>query len=228
MTDLPSPATSVRASDLPSAYNLTVIGLLAILAGLGMGYFINALSEAPRTAPVSEFAAPFVDVNIAGAPLNIPQDWLRNQNMATGGFADQVDLLLTLDFGTRAPETLGLLLTPHSRAQSSAYLLDKVYLHLFMAEQVSGPAGLIGKPLRGDDGFEGETVWYDPLSPMPFVAKCQAAPVPDEPDLCMRTVRLTDGLSVTYSFHETLLFDWPAFDETTRAVLEQIGALDPI
>lgn len=226
MTDLTTPSPRAREPELPSAYNLALIALLAVSAGLALAYLLEALSQTPRSAPVSEFAPPLIEKNIAGTQLSVPQEWLRNQQAATGGFADQVDLLLTVELSAGKPETLGLLLTPHSRAQSSAYLLDKVYLHQFTSEQMSGYPGLIGKPLRLEEGFEGETIWYDPLSPMPFVAKCQAAPVPEQPATCMRTVRLTAGLSATYSFSENLLSQWPAFDEQMRPILEQIGAVE--
>lgn len=225
MTDLTSPYIPERGTAPLSAYNLAVIVLLSALAGLALAYVIDALTASPKTVPVSTFSAPFVEKNIACAALHVPQDWLRDPQTATTGFADQVDLLLNVDFRTAIPATVGLLLTPHSRAQSSAYLLDKVYLHQFLAEQLSGPPGLIGKPLREEDGFAAESVWYDPLSPMPFVAKCQQAPVETVPAQCIRTVRLTDGLSVTYSFAENLLSDWPRFDEIMRPVLEQMGAV---
>lgn len=228
MTDLTSSSTYGRAPASLSAYNLAVIVLLSVLAGLALAYVIDAVSVSRQTLPVSTYAAPLVEKNIAGAQLRVPQDWLRNQQAATGGFADKVDLIVSLDFGQEHPASIGLLFTPHSQAQSSAYLLDKVYLHQFMPEQRSGPPGLIGKPLRQVNGFAAETVWYDPLSPMPFVAKCQAAPVPGESAQCMRTVRLTDGLSVTYTFADSLLADWPRFDEVLRPVLEQTGAVGPL
>ncbi len=211
-----------------SAYNLAVIVLLSVLAGLALAYLIDAVSVSRQAVPVSAYAPPFVDKNIAGAQLRVPQDWLRNQQTTSGGFADQVDLIVDLEFGGEQPSTVGMLFTPHSRAQSSAYLLDKVYLHQFLPEQLSGPPGLIGKPLRQENGFAAETVWYDPLSPMPFVAKCQVAPIEGGAAQCMRTVRLTDGLSVTYTFAETLLVDWPRFDEMLRPVLEQTGAIGPL
>lgn len=210
-----------------SGYNLAVIVLMAALAGLALAYLIEAVAKRPVAEPVSVFQAPFVDKNIAGTALTLPSDWFSDQNQTTQGFADRVELDLALDFGGTAPRHVTLLLTPHSAAQSSAYLLDKVYLHQFLPNQLSGTPGLIGKPLRAIDGFQNETVWYDPLSPQPFVAKCQAAPVTGGPARCMRTVRLTQGLSVTYNFPDVLLADWPRFDEVMRPYLEQMGAIEP-
>ena len=63
-------------------------------------------------------------------------------------------------------------LLPRSRARPSSALLDGVYLHQFGDETLDGVPGLVGKPLLDSDGFSGESVWYDALSPDPFVAKC--------------------------------------------------------
>ena len=68
-------------------------------------------------------------------------------------------------------------------------LLDGVYLHQFEDKQLTGPPGLVGKPLTASEGFAGETVWYDALSADPFVAKCLAPVAPGEPTQCLRTVR---------------------------------------
>jgi len=212
-------------SDPISVYNLAAITLLAVFAGLGLAYLIEALVPAPQPPVQSDYAAPFVTQNIAGHELTIPQDWYAEPGTASGGFADHVDLALSVRIG-QSIEPVGVRLTPHSAAQSSAYLLDQVYLHRFAADEVPGPPGLIGKPLRAEEGFQGETVWYDPLSPRPFVAKCADAAA-TMPRGCLRTVRVPGGLAITYAFSERLLGDWMRFDEAMNPFLERIGALGP-
>lgn len=226
MTDTTFHTSPDRQRSHLSGYNLVVIVLMAALLGLALAYLIEAIAQRPQVEPASIFQPPFIEKNIAGSPLRLPADWFSDQNQTTQGFADRVELDLAVNFGRAAPDHVTLLLTPNSAAQPSAYLLDKVYLHQFLANQLSGAPGLVGKPLRAIDGFQNETVWYDPLSPQPFVAKCQASPVAGTPAHCMRTVRLTDGLSATYNFPETLLADWPRFDEIMRPYLEQIGAIE--
>ena len=75
----------------------------------------------------------------------------------------------------------------------------------FKADQLSGPPGLVGKPMSAEDGYANETVWYDPLAASPFVAKCQAPIAPDQPGHCLRTVYLGPGVAAVYTFDEDVL-----------------------
>ncbi len=84
--------------------------------------------------------------------------------------------------------------------------------------------GLVGKPLSGAEGFEGETVWYDPLSARPFVAKCIEPVEAGQPAACLRTVHLPGQIALTYRFDASLLPYWKTFDETLKPWLVQIGA----
>ena len=107
----------------------------------------------------------------------------------------------------------------------SASLLDGVYLHQFQQAQLTGPVGLIGKPLQAGDGYEGETVWYDPLTSSPFVAKCQAPIVEDAPGKCLRSVYLGPGIAAVYAFDQDVLTNWRKFDAELHPLLDKIGAL---
>ena len=93
-----------------------------------------------------------------------------------------------------------------------------------MPEELSGPPGLVGKPLTATEGFENETVWYDALSATPFVAKCIAAPDGQGPAQCLRTVALSGGIAAVYSFSADVLDGWKDFDSQLRARLDVIGA----
>ena len=100
-----------------------------------------------------------------------------------GGFAKEIDLRVTLPLGAKgADAAIDISLMPRSRVRPSASLLDGVYLHQFMPEQLSGPPGLVGKPMMATEGYEGETVWYDPIGQSPFAAilGCIDSRVPPE------------------------------------------------
>ena len=85
------------------------------------------------------------------------------------------------------------------------------------------PLGLIGKPLKSAEGFEGETVWYDPLSVDPFVAKC-APPVAEGTQArCLRSVYLGPGLAAVYAFGADVLENWKRFDPELHQQLAKIG-----
>ena len=202
-------------------YNLGVISLTLAVAGLALAYGIDALgrrhAEATRTSNVSR--------TLGSTELIIPAALLAGDSApAAGSFARQVDLFLNLPLGPGgAVRKIDVTLTQRSRVRPSASLLDGVYQ--FMPEQLSGPAGLVGKPLSAVAGYEGETVWYDPLAASPFVAKCQAPIVAGAPGRCLRSVYLGSGLAAVYGFDEDVLGNWKRFDAALHPVLDKIGAL---
>jgi hypothetical protein len=162
---------------------------------------------------------------IGGKDLEIPQSWFRYAEQRVEGFAKQIDLQLVLPLGPdAAPAIIEVTLMPRSRVRPSARLLDGVYLHQFQsAERNDGPLGLIGKPLQQKDGFEGETVWYDPLSVDPFVAKCVTPVAEGTEARCLRSVYLGPGLAAVYAFSVDVLENWKQFDPELRAQLARIG-----
>jgi len=107
--------------------------------------------------------------------------------------------------------------------RASARLLDSLYLHLFEPTEVTGPPGLIGKPLKAGEGYQHETVWYDPLAPLPFAAKC-ADPLPGEVEAqCLRSVVLDAQIGAVYEFDAGLLMNWRGFDAGVAQWLSVIG-----
>ncbi len=202
-------------------FNLALIALGAAILGLAAAYGIDALRQGDQAAK-----AGLVTRSLGGSPLEIPAAWLRGETAAGAGFAKQVDLALLVPLGPGgALREVAVTLMPRSRARPSAALLDGVYLHQFMPEQVSGPPGLVGKPLAARDGFAGETVWYDALSPNPFVAKCSAPLLAGQPGRCLRTVHVGPGLAAVYSFGDDVLGEWRRFDAVLAPPLRRIGAL---
>ena len=218
---LPAHADAAKDSGHSIAFNLGAIALLVALAGLGLAYAIDAAGRAGREA-----LAGSVSRTLGGRELSIPAAWLREDAERSAGFAKQVDIGLYLPLGPEAAvREIDITLVPRSRARPSASLLDGVYLHQFMPEQLSGPTGLIGKPLVAAEGYEDETVWYDAISAAPFVAKCIAPVADGQPGRCLRTVYLGPGIAAIYSFDEDVLMNWRRFDPAVQPALKQIGAL---
>jgi hypothetical protein len=218
-----SSAAAARAKpDGPSiGFNLAAIALIVAVLGLGLAYAIDAAGHASREAQSGTLAR-----TLGGKQLDIPAAWFREDAQRAEGFAKQVELAVSLPLGPNASaREIDLTLMPRSRARPSASLLDGVYLHQFMPEQLSGPPGLIGKPLIAQEGFENETVWYDALSASPFVAKCLAPLAEGQPGRCIRTVYLGPGIAAVYSFDEDVLMNWKRFDAELHPLLKQIGAL---
>ena len=213
-------AAPAKGSGHSIGFNLGAIALIVAVLGLGLAYGIDA---AGRARPAD--AAP-VSRTLGGHELVIPAAWLREDAAHGEGFAKQVELRLILPLGPEAaPRAIEVTLVPRSRVRPSAALLDGVYLHQFMPEQLDGPPGLVGKPLVATDGFAHETVWYDPLSPAPFAAKCMAAVTAGTAGRCLRTVLLAPGIAAVYAFDDDVLVNWREFDARIQRPLAEIGAL---
>jgi hypothetical protein len=205
-------------------FNLSVIALVVAAGALGLAYVIDAAGRSARHP--GEAGSELVARTLGATPLTIPAAWLSGDDGQQGGFSKQVDLKLALPLGPDgASREIDVTLTQRSRVRPSASLLDGVYLHQFQQAQLSGPAGLIGKPLQATDGYEGETVWYDPLTSSPFVAKCQAPVNEGVAGKCLRTVYLGSGLAAVYAFDDDVLSNWRKFDAELHPILDKIGAL---
>ncbi|MCW5721486.1 MAG: hypothetical protein KIS86_10115 [Devosia sp.] len=206
------------------AYNLAGIAVIVLLLVVGLAY---AIDQAGRPGDVS--AAPgqeTITQTIAGRDLTIPESWYRYGEQMRPGFVNQIDLEMGLVLpGIAAPLPVTVTLVPRSRARASSVLLDAVYLHQFDDGMVGGVPGLVGKPLKANGSYAGETVWYDALSPHPFVAKCAAPVEPGKPQRCLRTVVLPSGLAAIYGFDSVALRFWHDFDAAMERWLGPIGAL---
>jgi hypothetical protein len=218
---LPAHADTAKDSGHSIGFNLGAIALIVAVAGLGLAYAIDAAGRATH-----EDVTGSVSRTLGGRELSVPAAWLREDAERSAGFAKQVEIGLRLPLGPAAAvREINITLVPRSRARPSASLLDGVYLHQFMPEQLNGPPGLIGKPLVAADGYAQETVWYDAISAAPFVAKCIAPVVEGQPGRCIRTVYLGSGIAAIYSFDEDVLGNWKQFDTALEPSLRQIGAL---
>lgn len=213
-----------RAEPHSIGFTLSAIALLILLVALGAASAFATLLGRPQAPAATEAT---VSRLLLGRPLTIPAQWLREPS-APGqqGFASAVELSLALPLGRGgAPLTMAITLLPLSQARPSAELLDGVYLHQFMPNELAGPPGLVGKPLYANEGYAGETVWYDPLSQAPFVAKCMAPVAGTGGGDCLRTVALADGIAAIYRFDAEALYAWKDFDRVVGEALNRIGAM---
>jgi hypothetical protein len=200
--------------------------MAAALLGLAIAYGIDAMSRAAKALPEAGPGDRVVVRSLGGRSLTIPAAWLRTELSEKAGFSKQIELDLALPLGPKgALMEVGVTLLPRSQVRPSASLLDGVYLHQFQPEQLSGPPGLIGKPLAAVEGYQDETVWYDPISPNPFVAKCLAPVTADASSRCLRAVYLGTGIAAIYDFDAVALERWREFDTEMTARLGRTGAL---
>jgi len=209
----------------PVGFNLAAIAVVLALAGVGAAYLLDDAVRDSRTQAHRLDSETTLTRSLGGVDLHIPMSWFRYDEQRIEGLAKQIDLRLDLPLGANGSrQSIDVTLLPRSRVRPSAMLLDGVYLHQFLDDQLSGPPGLVGKPLRPTSGYAGEAVWFDPLSADPFVAKC-APLVPEGPSQCLRTVYLGPGIAAVYTFADSALPHWRDFDPAVEARLRQIGAL---
>lgn len=227
MLAMRSQTAPVRAQAGQSSlgYNLAGIAVLVLLLAVGAAYLIDELGGATRSpAPSLADSDPILQT-ISGRELSIPTAWFRYGEQIRDGFTNQIDLRVVYSpADAEAAVQVDITLLPRSRARASARLLDDVYLHQFGHETLGGVPGLVGKPMLASNGYAGESVWYDALSPNPFVAKCVDPVDADGVAQCVRTVYLPSGIAAVYTFDATVLQSWRQFDIEMESWLSHIGA----
>lgn len=215
-----------ESNDTPGGvfYTLGVVTLLVLIVGVALAYgatqwIDNALREKALDTPTSMH-----NKTVGAQRYRVPAALMPDAAQHSDGFADRLDVTMALPLGPEgALSTLEITIQPRGRVRTSAALLDTVYLHQFGTEQIRGVPGLVGKPLEGDAGIAGETVWYDPLSPHPFAAKCMTPVAPDRTaGTCLRTVQLTDRNSAIVTFGPEALANWRRFDTVIESGIDML------
>ncbi|GLQ57573.1 hypothetical protein [Devosia nitrariae] len=224
----PAPNTALAGTTRPTAsaiaYNLAGLAVLAALVAVAAAYLLDFHMASHSGPPPAQTMTTLVSRTIGGRELRIPLDWFRGEASPKDEFASQVELRAALALeGLDRPATIDVTLLPRSRVRPSAMLLDTVYLRDFGSETLRGAPGLVGKRLLPERGL-GETVWYDPLSPAPFVAKCMAPVETGAPGRCLRSVVLPSGVGAVYAFDDTVLEGWMGFDAVVKRMMTTIGA----
>lgn len=218
---VPTAGHSGRSSLL---YNLAGIAVLVLLLAVGMAYLIDDLGRSGRIQMPTLGDGEPITQTISGRELSIPTAWFRYGEQIRSGFTDQIDLRIPYAPEGAATMPVDITLLPRSRARASSSLLDRVYLHQFADQTLSGVPGLVGKPMLAANGYVGESVWYDALSPNPFVAKCVEPVAAEGVAQCVRTAYLPSGIAAVYTFDAELLQSWRDFDAEMEKWLGAIGA----
>ena len=165
-------------------------------------------------------------LTIGSEKLAIPANMLRFAEARQGGAVERADLALHWpdlagyseknadafkDGSPTAPVVYATIAVRDTPLDSSARL-DDVYTRFFVGKPIAGPAGLVGRQLAKDSGYDGDIVFFDPSAPRPFVARCLATATDTVPATCLRDVNFGGGLSLLYRFNRNLLANWGALD----------------
>jgi hypothetical protein len=206
---------------------VVIAAAVVFLVGLGgiVREAIRTYSQQMKLTGLTADTTP-VAIVIAGERLTIPANMLRLAAARAGGTLDRADLALlwpglsgysddraeAFAEGAQSPEVIYATIAPRDSDLDSTGRLDSVYARLFAGRPVGGPAGLVGRTMRPGSGYDGEIVYFDPIGPTPFVARCPQKAAPELPATCIRDVHFGRGLGLLYRFDSARLADWRELD----------------
>lgn len=204
--------------------SLFLMALLSII-GLGIIYGIEALKpEKSKIDPA--FVGEKRQIALGFGEIYVPENWLLTE-LGDGQHAvEGLQLLIPVQLKAEVAQ-INVDLVPASRTTPSAYLLDALYIHRFSSDPAQYQHGLVGRQLKDGEGYENESVWYDPLRPQPFVAKC-VKPLAEkiEAPNCLETKLVTKRVAAVIKFPEHILPQWKVFDAQMRAKLNIMTKAD--
>lgn len=231
-----SPMQTGKTRSLNSI-TLIILAIFCLIASLGTIFTARFFVANQPPSGFSASTEP-IEKNLHGSIFQIPANMMRFADERRQGTASQINLaLLWPTFGgySAANHTqfvshsdrnplLFVTLTAREQATASAQLLDRVYIHDFLGQTLDGQAGLVGKQLDPQSGYDSEIVWYDPLSPNPFTTRCYSAKdtMIAQNRNCMRTIALSQNIAATYRFPDTLLPYWRELDSQLVANLSNL------
>ena len=207
-------------------FNLGLIVIIIISLALGLAYYIDNLSNSKKTEPsLLNISSKTLQI-IANKNLKIPNQWFRYDIPTERQIVEKIELVFLLPILDNEQNAyIDVTIEPLRKAQTSILLLNNVYLHQFLPQEIKQINGLIGKPLKDSLGNIGETVFYDPISAKPFTAKCMQGLNGNTPKRCIRTVQISEKLVATYSFDYAVLIGWRQFDVFAQKWLAKIEGL---
>lgn len=203
-----------------------VAGALVYFRGLQQG----ALDLVTDTTPVS--------LEVAGHRFEVPANMLRSGALRRGGRADTIDLALhwpdlagysdatANDFASGDPRAPIVYVTISKQLAplDATARLDTVYARFFTGKAVAGAAGLVGRTLSPDSGFEGEVIYFFPSAPQPFVARCPATATAEVPATCLRDINIGTDLTILFRFDRNLLAQWQLLEAGIRRLATEVAA----
>jgi len=205
-------------------FNLAALALILAMTGIGIAYWLNDYTPTVIENVPSVYEPPLVVKTLNNSTMQIPDSWLNILTQNIQENVQTIDLVLKISIAEQEePTPFNLRISEAIRAEPSTNLLDSVYVLRFSQEQIGGINGLVGKPLRAEDGYNSETIWYEPISDNPFVAKCIDLEASGTALNCLRTIRLNSQLSATYQFAQNQLEYWHMMDDAILPLMAQIG-----
>jgi hypothetical protein len=213
-----------------------MLAAVVALLGLTIGALWVFAGDGDDTVPRP------VTVTISGEPLVISSDRIRFADQRRGGALPRVDLAVLWPdmvgrtatnrdaFALPRPETpvLQIAIEPNSTALDSAARLASVYLRYFAAdppdESLAPPVdGLVARRFVASSPYADETLYFEPGSVHPFVARCFPRAEGDQRRLCLTEIGFGKSLVAAIRFPPALLADWRHLQDACRSLLDGIS-----
>lgn len=210
-----------------------MLAAVAALLGLVAGVVWLLDGDGDDTAPRP------IALTISGESLTISANRIRFTDQRRGGALPRVDLAVLWPdmvgrttanrdaFALPQPETpvLQIAIEPSTVALDSAARLASVYLRYFAADPpdaaLAPPVdGLVARRFVAGSPYADETLYFEPGSVHPFVARCFPRAGGDERRLCLTEISFGKGLVAAIRFPPALLADWRRLQDACRGLLE--------
>jgi hypothetical protein len=209
--------------------------LLVALALVALGYVAYVLwPRWPEVAAAPD--APALPIVVGGVTFNVPPKAVRIKVQHHPGPHERVDLAFLWP-SLAPPERTG------TREASAAVTADRIFVTI--AETAGAlppterltviyPRYAIGKPSTTTEGlaelnfrdgspYQGEDLFYDPIGPDRFLARCNRSRNPLTPASCLLE-KFVGGASVTVRFPRDWLTDWRLVASGIERLIDQLRA----
>jgi hypothetical protein len=191
--------------------------------------------------PAATLDAPSLPITIGGQVFNVPPAAIRVPLQRHAGPHERIDLAflwpeLTPPDPTAKPalreepltfDRLFISLAGLSGTVSAAERYRQIYPRYFAQGQFAGPDGLIVKRFRDGTPYQGDDLFYDPIMPDPFMARCSRPGAGETPGTCLVERRIAGAVDVTVRFPRDWLSEWRtlanAIDHVIRSLQPRSG-----
>jgi len=203
---------------------LTVFAITALLSGLLLLYYLGPRPAAlMREHPNPTGSRDPVSLSVDEVTFRIPANYIRYNSARRGGMQMEVALAAALpDFrgysdrdaqifsaNTADSPVVYILLHEEKLKLGEVDRFRRIYLNYVVDENgKAGPFGLSRYEFRDDSGYRGEDLFTGGLGTRLVVLRCvrMSADVPSPS--CLREVRLTHHVGLSYRFKRAQLSRW--------------------
>ena len=212
---------------------LVVFFVTACLSALLLAYYFQpAPPGLAREQPAPTDATRPIDLTLGPTRFRIPANYIVLASARRGGMVNELALIAILpdlqgytlgaapDFTANAPDSrvVNLVLKSASALLPEQERLDRVYmLQVENPKGKPGPYGLRQYSFRADSGYHDQDLFAGMTDKGPMLLLCtKLAPDVASPG-CMRDMKLTEGLSLSYRFKRGHLSQWRQIDTAVGA-----------